>query len=81
MFLLGIESWDNFKRGSALLVGWGGYDFFGLMLGVVAAMSIGTYSRYTEAFPVFTTSQVVEGPQVVAFIIARPESNGECPLC
>jgi hypothetical protein len=28
-------------------------------------MSIGTYPQYTEAIAVFTTSQVVDGPQVV----------------
>jgi hypothetical protein len=42
------------------------YWFFGLIPGgVVAAVSTGTYPQYTEAIPVFTTSQVVEGPQVV----------------
>ena len=48
---------------------WGAnYLVFGLIPGVVAAISIGTYPQYTEATPVFTTSQVVEEPQVVLIL-------------
>jgi hypothetical protein len=41
------------------------YDFFGLIPSVVASTCIGAYPEYTEAIPVFTTSQMVEGPRVI----------------
>lgn len=58
----GIESWDN-KEGECDWSLWGAnYDFCGLVLGVVASMSIEeTHLQYTKATVVFVTAKWLKG--------------------